>query len=1003
MKKILTLLLITAMLFSICPAVNAEAGDEIHVKASDCISKSAGFTVYTDSGAAQATGGATINYKVSLGSLQADMIQVKFRTGTTEAGSFELHLDNSSGKLLGTVDAKTMSPLDWYTVLTAYIPLEEPISGDVVLSLANKKGTHTYQEIVLETKDPNAVERGFASLSGLNSFNDISDDSNCMEINLMTQMGLFPTDSTNFLPMRPVTRIEFAAMLGKIIEAERYSATGIAPFLDVEKGDEASALLEGLYSLGILKGDSDGNFRAKDFITLQEVASVCVNALGYRTLPGGATVWQIANRLGIFKGIDSSEMSLNRSESARVLYNLFLAETLVPSMVTEEGIVYMSQENYIENNSDFFYGEGVVSANYYTDLYVPIEEKDTVTINGFEFDAGDTRASDLLGVECEYFYYEVNEEKVLAAIYPNKKATIKEIKTNDKIEFEEISERQIVYFDDEKEYECRLDATTAIIYNGIALDCPLNSLVDASDFVGTITLIDNDNNRVFDCVWIDHPQTMVISKLGAGKILDEETGFVLDTEEGRVFLFKNGSQTKITVLTIGDVLTVYQSANKTEEPLTRVIADRRIVSGTVEMLKGDIVVIDGMEYKCAEECDEDIYIGLQADFYLNAYNRIVTYKIAAARSSKIGLFMAAAVDGEAFSDDVKVRILTENNNMEVFQCSDVIKADGVSIKKPLEFYNGKGEFAGIANVPVKTPVLYEVDSQNRLCMIDTELTGRETEDDVLTKLDEGQSWWTFGSILINTDWEYIHPYRSSIKTLALTADNNEDNYGFIAGVDGVDETVFGTPYTFKRDSIVVDLLLAPGYSKGIGTAVEPFVFEEIESSINEDGVVSRYICGVTPTGNIKYEVVPEKDIGNLKVLIDSLKQGDIIQPVLTKSRVTDVKLVYLPDGAATNAAGFGAMLHNDVFFYEIGEMGGITHGTVEVIEDGFMRIKCGNDSVRTNRLQASAVVCSKDDKGNYHYTQQVAADGIFPDDKVVCYLTNRAFRQVFIFRDEKSE
>lgn len=805
MKKIITLLITAIMLLNMCPVVFGAADEEIHISAVDYISRSASVRDDNSVGPGiQAVGGGTITYSLSLGELQVNMIRLRFRTGPVEAGTMELRLDSANGKLLGTVDAKQMEGIDWFTVSTAYIPLEEPITGDVVLCIANKKGTHTFHEIVLETKDPNAVEREFTSLSGIDSFRDIADDANKMEINLMAQLGLISTESVTFLPERPVTRVEFVEMLGKAIKAESYASTGVPPFRDVEDDDEAVKVLEGLYNLGIIKGDADGNFRAKDFITLQEVASVCVNALGYRALPSGATVWQIANRLGIFKGIDDSEMSLNRSESARVLYNLFLAETLVPSMVTEEGIVYVSQENYIENNSDFFYGKGVVSANYYTDLYVPIEEKDTVTIDGFEFNAGDTRASDLLGVECEYFYYEVNEEKFLAAIYPNKKATIKEVKSGDRIEFEEISERQIAYFDNEKEYECRLDVTTAIIYNGIALDCPLKSLVDASDFVGTITLIDNDNNRVFDCVWIDHPKTMVISSLGAGKILDEDTGFVLDTEDGRVFLFKNGSQTKITVLKVGDVLSVYQSANKTEEPLTRVIADQRIVNGTVEMLKDDIIVIDGMEYKCAKECDEDIYIGLKADFYLNAYNRIVTYKIASERNSKIGLFMAAAVDGKAFSDDVKIRILTENNDMEVFQCSDVIKADGVSIKKPLEFYNGKDEFVGIANVPVKTPVLYEVDSQNRLCMIDTELTGRETEDDVLTKLGEGDNWWTFGSVLINADWEYIHPYRSGIKTIALTADNNEDNYSILSGVDGREKMIFGIPYTFKRDSIIAE-------------------------------------------------------------------------------------------------------------------------------------------------------------------------------------------------------
>lgn len=1004
MKKILALLLILAVLIGVFPVAHASDDGEIHISPDEFASKSGTVDSTPGSGMAQGWRNSVITYEVDLGNVIVDLIEIKVRTGTVEAGTFEVRLDNSSGELLGSVDTTILHPLDWATIIPTYIPLKNPISGNVKLCIITNGIAISYHDIILYGKDPNAVTRVFSSLDGLDSFKDISKDKNRMEINLMTQLGLFTQDKVNFIPECPITRLEFVDMLGRFIKAENYAQAGIAPFKDVSADDEKNATLAGLYNLGVIKGDTDGNFRAKDFITLYEAASVCVNALGYRSASNSVSVFDIANSINLFKGVDTSQTYVNKGESARILYNLFKADTLVAKEIFDDMVSYKAQKNYIENNSDYVYNKGIVSSNYYTDLHVPIKEKDTITINDTEFKAGNTRAMDFLGLSCEFIYYEKDGEKIIAAIFPEKKAVIDIVQTNAKIKFTTINEHEIVFIEDGEEYEYELDATTAIIYNGIALDSALSSLVNASSFAGSITFIDNNDDGIYDCVLIDNPQTMIISNIGAGKIRDKQSGTILDFNKGNFYFFKSGTETKPNALKEGDVLTVYQSANRTGEVLTRVIIDPKLVSGKVTQISGDVVTIDGVEYLLANECTEDIYPGLKADFYLNAHNRIITYKLSEERNVAVGLFMAADNESNGLASKVELKILTEQNNIEIFKCAEKIIADGVNIKETKDFYSGKGLFSGMANVPVRTPILYSLDSNGCINMVDTELTGSASDDDTLTKLDEARNWWTYGSILIkDPEWDWLHPYSSNIKTIAITADNNESNFAFIQGVDGVKETIFGTPYTLKRDSIVADLLLATGYTKGIGEAVEPLAFEKISVGLNAEGERCRFINGFTPTGAVKYEVSSDKDTGTLSNLLDSLNQGDIIQPVLTKSKLTDVKIVYLPNGALTNNAGFETILNNQTFNYSIGDQGGIMHGKVDLIESGFMRVKRDDGTIATRKFQGSAIAITKKANGKYVFDQQLASSGILPEDRVVCWIANRSITRVFVLRDESAE
>lgn len=108
-----------------------------------------------------------------------------------------------------------------------------------------------------------------------------------------------------FRPDETVTRAEMAKILTSALRAN-ISEEGEAPFTDTQS-HWALPYIHSAWQQGIIKGDSDGQFRPDDTVSPAEAVTMLLRTLGYTNVTGSwpENYYQQADALGIAYGTDS--------------------------------------------------------------------------------------------------------------------------------------------------------------------------------------------------------------------------------------------------------------------------------------------------------------------------------------------------------------------------------------------------------------------------------------------------------------------------------------------------------------------------------------------------------------------------------------------------------------------------------------------------------------------------------------------------------------------------
>ena len=116
--------------------------------------------------------------------------------------------------------------------------------------------------------------------SRTNSFSDVNEGDWCnVAVSTLANARIIKGhDDGTFKPDSPITRAEFAAMIGRMFSVEYTS--GITPIFGDINGNWAQRYIELLQKLGIVKGDENGNFNPEDNLSRAEAAAMCNRLLG---------------------------------------------------------------------------------------------------------------------------------------------------------------------------------------------------------------------------------------------------------------------------------------------------------------------------------------------------------------------------------------------------------------------------------------------------------------------------------------------------------------------------------------------------------------------------------------------------------------------------------------------------------------------------------------------------------------------------------------------------
>ena len=343
MKKIPALLIIFVLLLQMCLfSVGAEEKKVITLTGMDYVSGTPA-EIGKSNPYAMVRNSVTLGYTVDLPS-EVMSIKIVYRTGQGEQGGFEVRKGGASGELLASVDTIALDNSVWADY-TYVITLSEPIIGKNDIFVKGLSGSHW---IVSLSFLPFDNSKRFVTYNLNDNFGDIENDANRHEINLLSDLGIVKQEEVEFNPGKFMSRVDFVSILGRVLETEKY-ADKTSPFKDVDIKDEDAAILSGLYQLGIIKGGTDGNFRAHDFITPLEAAIVCANALGYTKYKSALDV---AYNLKLFKGVSLQSNTISRSDGVKIIYNLLLADYLSVNEMGEDFVIYNPTKNFVEKSSN---------------------------------------------------------------------------------------------------------------------------------------------------------------------------------------------------------------------------------------------------------------------------------------------------------------------------------------------------------------------------------------------------------------------------------------------------------------------------------------------------------------------------------------------------------------------------------------------------------------------------------------------------------------------------
>ncbi|MCD8049981.1 MAG: S-layer homology domain-containing protein [Clostridia bacterium] len=535
-----------------------------------------------------------------------------------------------------------------------------------------------------------------------------------LAVDVLAALGIMSGYSDgSFLPYNTVTRAEMAQIALKLAGVSDYPLTAsdeAEQFADMYGYDGwASGVVAIAAALGIAKGDDDGNFNPDDPATYDDAVQMVVCALGYefQALGRGGELSDyvyVGRRLGITKKLStSSGQNITRADVAKLVYAALTVDLVQKVSYSSDGTIAKMEsvegENALNTYFDVNEVDGIVTETEYaaTDGETTLDE-DEVMINNEVFDVGATNISDYLGYYVEAYALDGDESgdnRIIIAF------SVESVKNNTlTIDAEDIdsvtsvsSGYQYSYWTnkstDTKTKTAKTSSTPRVLYNGKSTNDVTLDLLQPD--YGSVVLIDNNGDDKYDIidVWEYELVYVFSASTTTGSVsnyYDMTTTYKFDPDDDDyhvTFLNSNGTSASLSDIDQYSILYVYESDDGEEK---KVIISNASVTGSVSQIDdGDKYVINGVEYEIspAAESRVDLSVSDTGTFYLDPDGRIAAFDGVSTIRQNVGMFIA--INDGGLSRGVQVKLLTQNNGVQIYNLAGSVTVNGVSMSDD-EFY-----------------------------------------------------------------------------------------------------------------------------------------------------------------------------------------------------------------------------------------------------------------------------------------------------------------------------
>lgn len=849
-------------------------------------------------------------------------VSVELSYGTMHSGAVaEIRIDSMTGRVIATFTPEPTGNM--FTEGIVEVNVQQEVTGVHDLYFIWK--TNYLNIKYLKFKRYGEDNLGYSLFGGLSEdviYDDIDTNSLSYEIKILNKLGMLGfIQDTKFDGKKTVTKADFAQALcgfytDEVVCDESY-------FYDLPTSHTKSKYVGYLYQKGIIDMTVDAHFKPDATITTQQALNAIKKIFN---LPKEDNEIIAMTEKNIEKTILLGVAGKLTDDLTRQNLVLMLSNAMEATYITYQqndtidfGLHFT--EGILKETRNINKTSGLINAVPSTSLS-NVESglrNDEVLLDGTVYKDPKGLAGKYLGYNCVVFYEEDDDELIVEAIYPKNNVSETIIDTTKGDELEIFSQQVIEYKNkDEITKKINLAKTVYFVYNGKAIDETIDRFVDVNTFTGTVRII---NNRDSMAVLIDEYQNALLECIDSSKFkyLDKITDTVYDFSDDNTTVYKNSRPIMSGDIPQESAAYIYRSKNSTDSKLTRiVIIENNELTGIVSSIDEDKIIIDSTEYKIAKENKNTYPLGFFGTFVLNTYNEIIWGEKVSGNELQLGIFLGYRMS--EIEEKVMVRLSTGGDNVESYECTQKFILDGVTRNEVNEIANGKNEYKGLVDVNLRTPVMFMLNEDNRLAVLDTYHEGRKARYDSLVMVGTKQKYRFLNSprILVEQGNGYgCVPFETESQLISFWAgadDSCIEIEPFWNQISSIEFPV-GQAYSTKGNEKIANIFVWSDRERAdTGAVASDFIlFDRIIKTLDPDELPARAIIGYIGKEKVTRFISDQSSVDAAKLdnIMDNLKRGDYIYvSVDPKNNITDIEVNYFCDGVSTRN-GIKSVLYKD--------------------------------------------------------------------------------------------
>ena len=687
-------------------------------------------------------------------------------------------------------------------------------------------------------------------------------------------MSLYPTGE--FETENRVSRGEFAEILCNFANVE--AETGETQFTDIDEKTLHKDYIYTAVKYNLMRGTGNGLFSPNEFVTVNQVIKTMMLLLGYDKLSvekggyptGYATC---ASQLGIYGGVVASagDAEITRQDLACILYNTMNTEILEVSVMTSSGSYkFQAGQKMLKAYHNIVQAEGILEGNEQTMINSSnsLTSAGRVIINGTEYLCAETEASELLGQNVKYYYYDDNETENYSLVWLMPKSNNINTISSENLIKDRSSFASVYYYDeDDEEKYFRLESDLKVIYNGVYyFECTKDELIPA---YGDVTLIDNDDDNTVEIIMVNNYSLFRVSHSNpiAATALEKDGSTTLNLRDyDNIYFQKDGGAVVKTVdeaaglISANDILLLAPS--KDDKTFIKILDSTTSVrekligrneEGEYESNKKAYKInpfVQGIETR--------IIIGNEYALTLDSFGAVVDVVL---NDKEYGYLIGLKLTGSNLSKKLSVKLYTTSGMFETFEFAE--KFDFTDSNGVLGRYEHETGYPAMLNENGKVVnqlVTYKLNDDKKIIEMEYPKTalGTTGEDGFNLNFESAEAGKNYDSIVLGSDdiipgtGNGIYSLQKSVMfTVPDPSDesavNNEKLYRYTVDTKTLE---LGQKYNLKLydadefNDIAVTVQISSTISNSYSnTQFEMFVISGMGQMLDSDGNVVDVVNG----------------------------------------------------------------------------------------------------------------------------------------------------------------